>query len=51
MKALSVKARLLSALSLGVLASLALLWLLGRGSSVIQAQGPDGYSTYHVAPS
>jgi parallel beta-helix repeat protein len=31
--------------------TLALLWLLGGGSPVIQAQGPDGYSTYYVAPS
>ena len=38
-------------LALGLGLTLALLWLLGGGSPVVQAQGPDGYSTYYVAPS
>jgi len=37
-----------AAVGLGLGLTLALLWLLG-GGSVIQAQGPDGHSTYHVA--
>jgi hypothetical protein len=39
------------ALFLGFGLTLVSLWLLGGSSSVAQAQGPDGYSTYYVAPS
>jgi hypothetical protein len=39
------------ALFLGLGLTLVSLWLLGRSSSVALAQGPDGYSTYYVAPS
>jgi hypothetical protein len=49
MKRLTVNTCIASALGLGL--TLALLWLLGGGSPVTQAQGPDGHSTYYVAPS
>jgi hypothetical protein len=49
MKRLTVNTCIALALGLGL--TLALLWLLGGGTPVIQAQGPDGYSTYYVAPS
>jgi parallel beta-helix repeat protein len=38
-------------LALGAGLALALPWLLGSRFPVAEAQGPDGYSTYHVAPS
>jgi hypothetical protein len=39
------------ALFLGLGLTLVSLWLLGGSPSVALAQGPDGYSTYYVAPS
>ncbi len=39
------------ALSLGLGLILACLWVLVGGASVVQAQGPDGYKVYYVAPS
>ncbi len=39
------------ALSLGLGLILACLWVLVGGASVVQAQGPDGYEVYYVAPS
>jgi hypothetical protein len=38
------------ALSLGLGLALVCLWVLVGGASLVQAQGPDGYSVYHVAP-
>jgi hypothetical protein len=39
------------ALGLGLALTLAGVWLLGGGPAPVYAQGPDGYSTYYVAPS
>ncbi len=39
------------ALGMGVGLILACLWILVGGASVVQAQGPDGYEVYYVAPS
>jgi len=39
------------ALGLGVGLILACLWVLVGGASMVQAQGPDGYEIYYVAPS
>jgi parallel beta-helix repeat protein len=49
MKRLTMNATITLTLGLGL--TLALLWLLSGGSPAIRAQGPDGYSTYYVAPS
>jgi parallel beta-helix repeat protein len=49
MKRTSIKVTIGLFLGLGL--TLVSLWLLGGSSSVAQAQGPDGYSTYYVAPS
>jgi parallel beta-helix repeat protein len=38
-------------LALGLGLPLVLLWALGSKPSMVFAQGSDGYSTYHVAPS
>ena len=38
------------AFAVGAVAAGALIWLLAGVATVAEAQGPDGYDTYYVAP-
>jgi uncharacterized repeat protein (TIGR01451 family) len=51
MKRLTINTGMVLILGLGIGLALGLVWLLGSGSPAAHAQGPDGYSTYYVAPS
>ena len=51
MKRVTTIASIGLALGLGTAATSVLLWLLGGSLSTVQAEGPDGYSVYHVASS
>jgi hypothetical protein len=50
MKQSTTNFRIAIALVLGSISTLVLLWLLGNGFHTAQAQGPDTYSIYYVAP-